>query len=486
MERPDENKSHSVNKDAVYVANGVPVYSMGNGFSEQKRLEKLQRVEERKRLREEKAKDAGLQTKNSDANSSHATNDPKKISGINEIVKTDSKPLKEKPPMGPTSDKKSQATATPVHNRTNRKINSREDSRVHSSEASQAFDRPIIEFTPVREVVQEKIVSATPNNNNGRAHKLKGKFQYQSEFESDTAGPKSQKTSVDKKRLMDSPRKGPNVGVLDQANTVTNVDSFQTPVRLRKEPIGSDLSTAVTYGVTEKKNSESGKVGSGQNMKKYSKLENTIKKEKSPDLAMTLTLTLTLSEKESDGDEVLYSARRMLKNIEGTDDLYLEGNSPGEVNQNWVVQQALNHRDLVGGNHLEVKAEPTYIISGIPVTSILKTSKNHVNYSTPERSVTKRVNINAENLSPARQIIAELDSNMFEGPLEDALSAISDHMIDANEERKQKSERRQKVLQERFESETKKVSGTKTAYAGLRTKNLTAVYKMGKTNARFG
>jgi hypothetical protein len=73
------------------------------------------------------------------------------------------------------------------------------------------------------------------------------------------------------------------------------------------------------------------------------------------------------------------------------------------------------------------------------------------------------VNINAENLSPARQLISELGSTGLEQPIEDALSAISDHMLDVSVERKARNDKRQKIMQQRFEKDIKKTSGTKVS-----------------------
>jgi hypothetical protein len=200
------------------------------------------------------------------------------------------------------------------------------------------------------------------------------------------------------------------------------------------------------------------------------KYSNTIKEEKSRDYALTLTLTLTLSEKEIGGEEVLYSAKRKIRNKKGSEDLELEENSDGR----WAIGQALKHQDLGTGNSYEVSYDPAYVVSGIPIASILKTSifflisktkgPFNQNFSSPDRGVKKKVNINAENLSPARQLISELASTGLEQPIEDALSAISDHMLDVSVERRARNEKRQKIMQQRFEKDIKKTSGTKVRF----------------------
>lgn len=96
---------------------------------------------------------------------------------------------------------------------------------------------------------------------------------------------------------------------MDRRNSENNEDKFETPQRARKGSLGNDLSTAPTLEKTEKKD-----VG----LTKYS---NTIKEENGRDLALTLTLTLTLSENEIDGEEILYSAKRKIRNKQGTEDL---------------------------------------------------------------------------------------------------------------------------------------------------------------------
>lgn len=73
------------------------------------------------------------------------------------------------------------------------------------------------------------------------------------------------------------------------------------------------------------------------------------------------------------------------------------------------------------------------------------------------------MNINEENLSPARQLISELASTGLEQPIEDALSAISDHMLDVSVERRARNDKRQKIMQQRFEKDIKKTSGTKVS-----------------------
>jgi hypothetical protein len=77
------------------------------------------------------------------------------------------------------------------------------------------------------------------------------------------------------------------------------------------------------------------------------------------------------------------------------------------------------------------------------------------------------VNINAENLSPARQLISELASAGLEQPIEDALSAISDHMLDVSVERRARNDKRQKIMQQRFEKDIKKTSGTKVSILSI-------------------
>jgi hypothetical protein len=73
------------------------------------------------------------------------------------------------------------------------------------------------------------------------------------------------------------------------------------------------------------------------------------------------------------------------------------------------------------------------------------------------------VNYDAENLSPARQLISELGSTGLEQPIEDAISAISDHILDVSVERKARNDKRQKIMQQRFEKDIKKTSGTKVS-----------------------
>lgn len=159
---------------------------------------------------------------------------------------------------------------------------------------------------------------------------------------------------------------------MDRRNSENNDDKFETPQRARKGSHGDDLSTAPTMGKTEKKD-----VG----LTKYS---DTIKEEKSRDYALTLTLTLTLSEKEIGGEEVLYSAKRKIRNKKGSEDLELEENSDGR----WAIGQALKHQDLGTGNSYEVSYDPAYVVSGIPIASILKTS-NFLKFLKQKALITK-------------------------------------------------------------------------------------------------
>jgi hypothetical protein len=73
------------------------------------------------------------------------------------------------------------------------------------------------------------------------------------------------------------------------------------------------------------------------------------------------------------------------------------------------------------------------------------------------------VNIDAETLSPARQLISDLGSTGLEQPIEDALSVISDHMLDVSVERRARNAKRTKMMQQRFEKDIKKTSGTKVS-----------------------
>jgi hypothetical protein len=159
-------------------------------LAEQNRLEKLIRIEERKRLREEKRIAAEGKNKKFGQNALETVRENQKGTQQPNIVKAEAgrrpeQGLKEKPPVGPNSDKKSKIPAPPGNNRLNRKVNSREDSRAHSSEASQTAERrPSMDFTPNRLAIKDKTNSiptespapteqrASPDSDkNSRAHK---------------------------------------------------------------------------------------------------------------------------------------------------------------------------------------------------------------------------------------------------------------------------------------------------------------------------
>jgi hypothetical protein len=194
-----EKNGNGKSKPVVDVKNEVGALAesevIGNNtvvvdLAEQNRLEKLIRIEERKRLREEKRIAAEGKTKKFGQNALETVSENQKGAQQPKIVKAEAgrrpeQGLKEKPPVGPSSDKKSQIPAPPGNNRPNRKVNSREDSRAHSSEASQTAERrPSMDFTPNRPAIKDKTHSiptdspapteqrASPDTDkNGRAHK---------------------------------------------------------------------------------------------------------------------------------------------------------------------------------------------------------------------------------------------------------------------------------------------------------------------------